>query len=237
MSGRVRFKIRIFFICIMPFFAGCILVNKPVGLVDGFLNTASFPDYSGPKVKITVADFEVITAKATSDIGLGLKEVLIAGLLKSGRFELSTIPKEEDAGPLGLVIATRLLDFEPYGSGGKAGVGGGGSASSGSLPSLLGPSINRSYISLDIRIVDFATSKVLFSERISAQVAGDYSPEEELLGKKEMGHGLSIYAGTSMGEAINRCIFQAVERIIHKIPPEYYKGGQGDGEAQAQGKT
>jgi curli biogenesis system outer membrane secretion channel CsgG len=225
MSVGVGFKNIIFFICIVPFFAGCVLVNKSVGLMDGFLNNSSFPVYSGPKVKITVADFEVITAKATSDISLGLKEVLIAGLLKSGRFDLSAIPKDEDVKPLGLVIATRLLDFEPYGSGGKAGVGGGGSASSGSLPSLFGPSINRSYISLDIRIVDSATSKVLFSERISAQVAGDYSPEEEPLKKREMGRGLSIYAGTSMGEAINKCIFQAVERIIHKIPLEYYKGG------------
>ncbi len=217
--------------------AGCALLNKPIAFVDDFINTAFFPPYSGPKAKITVADFEVMTAKATTDISADLRELLIAGLLKSQRFELISLSKDGAIKPSGLIIATRLLDFEPYGSGGKSGVGGAGSASSGSLSSLLGSSINRSYISLDIRIVDAETAKVLFSERINAQAAGDYSSEEEHRQEKKIGPGLALYTGTSMEEAINKCVLEAVEYIIQKIPAGYYKGGNEDGKAQAQGKT
>ena len=115
MSVKARIKIRIVFLCIAPFLAGYALINKPIEFVDEFINTALFPPYSGPKAKITVADFEVMTAKATSDISSDLREILIAGLLKSGRFDLASIPKDGVVKSSGLIIATRLLDFEPYG--------------------------------------------------------------------------------------------------------------------------
>lgn len=233
----MRLKLLSILFCAVSFLSGCALINKPIEFVDEFINSAFFPPYSGPKAKITVADFEVMTAKATSDISSDLRELLIAGLLKSGRFELISLPKDGTVKSSGLIVATRLLDFEPYGSGGKSGVGGAGSASSGSLSSLLGSSINRSYISLDIRIVDAATSKILFSDRITGQAAGDYNPQEEHHRENNTGHGLSVYTGTSMEEAINKCMLQAVEYIIHKVPAGYYKGGDKDGKAQAQGKA
>ncbi|MFA5310751.1 MAG: CsgG/HfaB family protein [Candidatus Omnitrophota bacterium] len=208
---------------------GCALINKPIEFVDDFISSAFFPPYSGPKAKVLVADFEVMTAKATVDIGSNLRDLLIAGLVKSQRFELVSLPKDASDKPSGLIIATRLLDFEPYGSGGKSGVGGAGSAASGSLYSLLGSSINRSYITLDIRIVDSATSKVLFSERISGQAAGGYSPAEGHREEKKIGQGLALYTGTSMEEAINQCMLEAVKYIIQKVPAQYYKGGNGDG--------
>jgi len=216
---------------------GCALLNKPIEFVDEFINTTLFPPYSGPKAKIIIADFEVMTAKATTDVSSNLRDLLIFGLLKSQRFALISLPKNGDSKPLGLIIATRLLDFEPYGSGGKSGIGGAGSAASGALYSLLGSSVNRSYIALDIRIVDAATSKVLFSERISGQAAGDYNPEEDNQKEEKIGQGLNIYAGTSMEEAINKCILEAVQYIIQKVPAQYYKGGDEDGKAQAQGET
>ena len=210
---------------------GCALINKPIEFVDDFINSAFFPPYSGPKAKVIVADFEVMTAKATVDIGSNLRDLLITGLVKSQRFELMSLPKDASEKPAGLIIATRLLDFEPYGSGGKSGVGGAGSAASGSLYSLLGSSINRSYITLDIRIVDSATSKVLFSERISGQAAVGYSPAEGHREEKKIGLGLALYTGTSMEEAINQCMLEAVKYIIQKVPAQYYKGGNEDGKA------
>jgi len=84
---------------------------------------------------------------------------------------------------------------------------------------------------LDIRIVDSTSSKVLFSERISAQVAGDYSPDEDPRQDKKIGQGLAVYSGTSMEEAINKCMLEAVNYIIQKVPAQYYKGGDKDGKA------
>ncbi|MBM3243776.1 MAG: hypothetical protein FJZ12_02950 [Candidatus Omnitrophica bacterium] len=210
---------------------GCAILQKPIEFVDEFINTTFFPPYSGPKAKLTVADFEIMTAKATSDISSNLRDLLISGLQKSGRFEILSLSKDGINKDSGLIISTRLLDFEPYGSGGKSGVAGAGSAASGSLYSLLGPSVNRSYITLDIRIVDSTSSKVLFSERISAQVAGDYSPDEDPRQDKKIGQGLAVYSGTSMEEAINKCMLEAVNYIIQKVPAQYYKGGDKDGKA------
>ncbi len=231
MAKRKIYPLFLVLVSVCFLVTGCALINKPIEFVDDFINSAFFPPYSGPKAKVIVADFEVMTAKATVDIGSNLRDLLITGLVKSQRFELMSLPKDASEKPAGLIIATRLLDFEPYGSGGKSGVGGAGSAASGSLYSLLGSSINRSYITLDIRIVDSATSKVLFSERISGQAAVGYSPAEGHREEKKIGLGLALYTGTSMEEAINQCMLEAVKYIIQKVPAQYYKGGNEDGKA------
>jgi len=217
--------------------SGCFVLQKPVEFVDEFISTTFFPPYSGPRAEITIADFEIMTTKATSDISSDLRELLISGLIKSGRFEIAGLNKESPEKSQGLVIAMRLLDFEPYGSGGKSGVAGAGSAGSGSLHSLLGASANRSYISLDIRIVDAASSKVLSSQRISAQAAGDYGLNEGHQKEKKAGQGLAMYSNTAMEEAINKCMLEAVEYIINKVPVQYYKAGGKDGKTQTQGKA
>src|SRR5512137_2911706 len=61
---------------------------QPTAQVDNDAGTSPFPPYSGPKARIAVADFEVKAAKATYEIGTGLKEMLVTALMNSNRFRV-----------------------------------------------------------------------------------------------------------------------------------------------------
>ena len=198
---------------------GCAVLDKPVQ----FIGQAFFPAYSGSKAAIIVADFEIKAAKATADAGSGLQDMLIARLNKTNRF-LIISPKDNTGKNAKLIIATEVVDFEPRASGGSEGVGGGGSASSGTLGSLLGVTGNKSTIALNIRIVDTASSKVLVSGRVSGQAADTGFASRSRHRGSVLNEGLSAYTDTSMGEAINKCIVEAVEYIVQNVPASYYKG-------------
>ncbi|PIP19584.1 MAG: hypothetical protein COT38_05880 [Candidatus Omnitrophica bacterium CG08_land_8_20_14_0_20_41_16] len=216
---------------------GCAVLNKPVKFVNEFVSHTFFPPYSGPKAKVIIADFEIMTAKATAEMSSNLRELLASGLLKSQHFQLAAPGKDNNEKPSGLIIATELLDFEPRGSGGSSGVGGGGSAASGALGSLLGANVNKSHITLNIRIVDAETSKVLFSKRVSGQGVEGHSLAKGKHKGSNLGSGLSMYGGTPMEEAVDKCILEAVRYIVQNVPPQYYKGENKNGKTQAQGKA
>ncbi|GAI42460.1 unnamed protein product, partial [marine sediment metagenome] len=103
------------------------------------------PPYSGPKARITVADFEVKAAKATDEIGSELREMLITAMINSNRFSvlkrqvLETGMRQEELSTPGaaaqatkieqgkirnadLIITVAITEFEPRASGGRAGV-------------------------------------------------------------------------------------------------------------------
>ena len=217
--------------------AGCAVLKKPVQLVDNFIGSTLFPPYSGPKASLVVADFEIKAANVTTEVNAGLRDMLIEGLNKTNRFLIVPASKDYAEKNAGLIIAAEVIDFDPLISGGSEGVGGGGSAASGTLGSLLGVVTNKSTITLNIRIVDAASSKVLFSERIGGQAVDTEGLRRSRRNKKSnLNEGLSAYANTPMEEAINKCVIEAVKYIVQKVPANYYKGDQ-DGKAQTQGKA
>ena len=112
--------------------AGCASVKKTVQPEAGMLYPAgpmSIPVYSGPRARITLSDFDVKASKATSQIGAGLRSMLAAAFLASGRFSLvdaqalSAQSVEKDASvksrPADLVVMVALTEFEPQASGGR----------------------------------------------------------------------------------------------------------------------
>ena len=220
---------------------------QPTATVDNNAGTAAPIPYSGPKARIAVADFEVKAAKATFEIGSGLREMLVTALINSNRFSvlerqaLNAVMQEQELSVSGaaqpgsgpqrgkiktadLVVTAAVTEFEPNASGGSAGIGGGGGVGSGILGGILGASLNKAHMALDIRIVDTSTSEVLAATRVqgtASDVAGGFMTG--FFGSFGLGGGLSGYANTPMEKAIRICIVEAVKYISQTIPGDYYK--------------
>lgn len=227
---------------------GCASLTQPTAQVDNTAGATPLPPYSGPKARVAVADFDVKAAKATGEIGSGLREMLITALLNSNRFSvlerqaLAAVMQEQELSASGaaqagaggpqrgkiktadLIVTAAVTEFEPQASGGSAGIGGGGGVGSGILGGLLGAALNKAHMALDIRIVDTSSSEVLAATRIQGQasdVAGGLMVG--FFGSWALGGGLSAYANTPMEKAIRICIIEAVRYISQTIPANYYK--------------
>jgi curli biogenesis system outer membrane secretion channel CsgG len=228
--------------------AGCASLTQPTAQVDNNAGAQPLPPYSGPKARIAVADFDVKAAKATGEIGSGLREMLITTLINSNRFSvverqvLGALMQEQELASSGaaqqgaggaqrgkiktadIIVTAAVTEFEPAASGGSAGIGGGGSVASGVLGGLLGAALNKAHMALDLRIVDTSTSEVLAATRVQGQasdVAGGFMMG--FLGGFGLGGGLSVYANTPMEKAIRICIIEAVRYIAQVVPANYYK--------------
>ena len=228
--------------------SGCASLLQPTAQVDNNAGAAALPPYSGPKARIAVADFDVKAAKASGEIGSGLREMLITALINSNRYSvlerqaLNAVMQEQELSASGaaqqgaggpqrgriktadLIVTAAVTEFEPQASGGSAGIGGGGGVGSGILGGLLGAALNKAHMALDIRIIDTSTSEVLASTRVQGQandVAGGFMVG--FMGNWGLGGGLSAYANTPMEKAIRICIIEAVRYISQVIPANYYK--------------
>lgn len=196
--------------------------------IDNSAVFQALPPYTGPKAKIALVDFNVTAAKADSDIGRGLRTFFAAALANSGRF---SVVKYEAANPAAgqqlsadLIINVTVAEFQPQASGGRTGIGGGGSVSSGSLGGLLGASPNKAHIALDLYIVDAVTSKVIASTRLKGQASDSSGVNSaNLLGNIPLGEILYKYGHTPMDKAIRICMIEAVRYVAQNVPPEYYK--------------
>jgi curli biogenesis system outer membrane secretion channel CsgG len=219
---------------------------QPTAKVDNNAGTAGMPPYSGPKARIAVADFDIKAAKAGGEIGTGLREMLVTALMNSSRFRvverqvLNAIMQEQELAASGaaqaggtargkiktadLIITAAVTEFEPNASGGSAGIGGGGGVGRGILGAVIGGSMNKAHMAMDIRIIDASTSEVLAATRVQGQaadVAGGVMAG--FMGSWGLGAGLSGYANTPMEKAIRVCIIEAVKYISGSVPPGYFK--------------
>lgn len=216
---------------------GCAPIKSIIPLKTGIDIAGAvspFPSYSGFKARISVADFDVKAAKATSEIGSDLRGMLTTALIDSNRFSIverketaqsdSSEPQKDEIKIADLIVSVAVIEFNPQTSGGREGLGGGGGIGSGILGGLLGASLNKALIALDIRIVDTSTSAVLVANRIQGQasdIAGISSGG--VFGKWDLGKALSAYANTPMEKAIRICIIEAVRYVSQSTPANYYK--------------
>lgn len=176
--------------------AGCKALQKIIPSAAQVAPTGrlTLPQYFGPKARITIADFEIKTAKVTGQFGSDLRQMLLNTLINSNRFSVV----ERQAASADLIITACVSEFEPQASGGRGGIGGGGGVSSGILGGLLGPAPNKAYMALDIRIVDVSTSKILAATKVKSQAS-------------------------DIDKAMRTCIIEAGRYISEGIPARFYK--------------
>jgi curli biogenesis system outer membrane secretion channel CsgG len=244
-----RFAVCVVLSTLVAGVSGCATLDQmtqPTAQVDNNAGAQAMPPYSGPKARIAVADFDVKAAKASGEIGSGLREMLVTALINSNRFRvverqvLDHIMQEQELAASGaaqpggaqrgqiktadIIITAAVTEFEPQASGGAGGIGGGGGVGSGVLGALLGASLNKAHMALDIRVIDTSTSEVLAATRVQGQasdVAGGMVAG--FFGGWALGGGLTMYANTPMEKAIRICIIEAIRYVSQTIPPNYYK--------------
>lgn len=200
---------------------GCSLWAPPASQRRGRSALRGAAAYAGPRARVTVPEFEVAAVKAGMPVGNGLRRMLTVALINSGRFAVSEGQLKGQNKTADLMVSAVVNEFEPQASGGAAGVGGGGGVGSGLMGGLLGLRLNRAHISLDIRVIDTSTSRVLAQTRVQGQaadMAGGF-----MSGNSELDPDLTLYANTPMEKAIRICIVETVRYISQNIPEDYYK--------------
>ncbi|MFA6357806.1 MAG: CsgG/HfaB family protein [Candidatus Omnitrophota bacterium] len=197
--------------------AGC-FSTKPHFALDKSLTGEPLSQYSGPKAKITINDFELKTSGVDVEIGLALKEYFISILSGTKRF-IVVGPQEAD-----LIVSVAVIEFIPESSGGKAGLAGGGSSASSFMGGLLGEALNKANMQLGLRIIDRATSNIISNRDIQSQAIENPGKKSiKTPHDKAFKAGLSEYSGKPMGKVIYDCLVEAGRYIAQNVPMNYYK--------------
>ena len=219
------------------------------------MDAARLAPWDGPKARIAVAKFEDKTAKGGAEIGDGLATMLTTALVNSDRFlvlerdELAEVLREQDLGaagrvradtaaPVGEIEGAELLvfgavtAFEPE----KFGLGGGivglgtliGTAllheQNSNIP-IAAATYTESFISIDVRAVDAATSRVLFTTSIDAKgidwgggVIGEIGG-----GRTRLPLGFGKFQKVATEQAVRKAIDLAVVELARRTPAEYFR--------------
>lgn len=198
-----RFSRIFIFILLVISTLGCISAGKPKTAVK-----AGGAGYAGIKTKIGVSDFEIQAAQIDPNVEFGLREMFGSCLESTGRFVIV------DPAGADVLVKVSLAAFDPRVSGGSAGLGGGGGMGNGFFGGLLGVSVSKAYIALDIRLIKAGTSNLIASKRIegfASDVAG--KPMSNI----NLARGLAAYANTPMEKAIRISVDEAVRYITQVL--------------------
>lgn len=190
-----------------------------------------------------------ITVESTAHQGYadGLRDMLTTALVQSKRYRvlerqnLDALQQEMALARQGytdksgirkggikgadLLIMAAVTGWEPGASGAGGGLGGGIFGKASALLGAVRGAFKKSYMAMDIRIVDTHTSEVLAATRVEG-VAKDVNIGGALgilTGSGALGGGLGAFAKTPMEKAIRTCIYEAVKYIVANTPKKYFK--------------
>ena len=219
------------------------------------IEAARLEPYAGPKARIAVAKFEDKTAKGEGVIGEGMATMFTTALVNSNRYIvlerdlLDEVIREQDLGaqgrvrpgteaPVGEIEGAELLvlgavtEFEPE----RMGIGGGLLGVGTLVGTALLHSQNRnipvaaatyteSHVAIDLRVVDAATSRLLFTVGVEgkgydwgggilAEVGG---------GRARLPVAFGGFQKTSMEQAVRTAIDVGVAELARRTPREFFR--------------
>lgn len=188
--------------------------------------------------------FGVEVSTSRGDVGAGISDMLTTALINTNHFivyERSILEQLQKEAGIGnqvqqlqgaeILITGTITAFEPDASGTR---GGGGGFLGGLLGAVAGGQ-KKAYVAVDFRAVDVRTGAVVAAFRVEGEASDtDFGG---LLGAlvpgAALGGALSQYQKTPMGKALAVMVSKAVEELIRRIPPSYFKYGP-DGQSLPQ---
>lgn len=207
----------------------------------------NLPDYSGPRATIAVGSCEDKSGGATNftvgdgdqqiqyaftrEVGHGMAEMLVTGLLNTERFrvfetgDLAALEREqayrgETASDrmqaADLVVSCAVTSVEPN----AGGVGGGVLSALGSAVGVGGAGLKKSSVTLDIRLIDTGTREILtaFEANGTATDAGVVG----ILGGTTTAGILGGYSNTPIEGAVKKAILKTSEHLALNTPRRYF---------------
>ncbi len=204
---------------------------------------------SGSRTTIRGLGMSPITVEHTAQQGYadGLRDMLTTALVQSKRYivlerqNLDALQQEMALARQGytdksgvrkggikgadLLIMAAITGWEPGASGAGGGLGGGILGKASAVFAAIKGAYKKSYMAMDIRIVDTHTSEVLAATRVEGE-AKDVNIGGALgvlTGSGGLGGGLGAFAKTPMEKAIRTCIYEAVKYIVANTPKKYFK--------------
>ncbi len=216
------------------------------------INEATMEDYNGPKARIAVARFTDKTGRRwwTRSLGDGMADQLATALFNSNRYIvlerqlLNEVLREQDLGasgrvrtdtaaPIGQIEGAELLvtgavtEFEGDTEGTQGGLGSIIGGSFGHIVGAISGGYRKAHMAIDVRVIDTRTSRIVAAISVEGE-ATDVNLGGALGGAVTGGAlsgSLGGWKNTPIEKALRICIQKAVQFIVSKTPPVYYRHG------------
>lgn len=225
------------------------------------INEATMEDYNGPRARIAVARFTDKTYGRwwTNSLGDGMADQLATALFNSNRYIvlerqlLSEVLREQDLGasgriradtaaPIGQIEGAELLvtgavtEFEGNTEGAQGGLGSFIGGSFGRIVGAVSGGYRKAHMAIDVRVIDTRTSRIVAAVSVEGE-ATDVNLGGALGGAISGGAlsgSLGGWKNTPIEKALRICIQKAVQFIVSKTPPVYYRHGAAQAVAAVQ---
>jgi|GEM_PF-835918 len=216
--------------------------SGPQPPVSGSASDSAAARGDGRRASVAVGDFQVKAAKASQQIGDGLREMFLTSLHESGYFNVvermdiqglaaeQALSRSGMAGHAGAMPGGEMdvADIMVYGVVSEFEPEAGGMAYSSFIPQMgmaVRQSTKFSEMAIDVRAVEVRSGRVLVAQRIPG-TAHAYSAGLGVrisAGGISMPVGLGAYRNTPMEWAIRDCIQKATYFVINQLPQDYFR--------------
>lgn len=196
------------------------------------------PAYQGPKAVIAVGDFAVQAKGAPQEIGDGLREMLLTALFESNYFIVvdrmdpagisaeqllsdsflsnpDAILKKGQMDPAEILIYGTVIALVGSGAGLRVKIPW--------LPLKLGGKYHQAKVTIELRIVDSASGRVVAALFIDGTAGSGKGMVGTSIGNLDIPVELEMFQNTPLELAIRDCIYRAVVKLTQTIPKTLFR--------------